>query len=249
VRKPRERYIRLHHRFITGISREQTGILTALFHLMDTRWNRQGLTPNQACSITLCPGDIRYLTQKSRIDKAESSLSFLVLFSDFSLRKVGENIEIICSNYAKLQGLGDSPSILVTEYPSNPPIVPQKTKREKPPAASPPGRVDHGSFSDWYAAYPRKAARAKAEEAWSKIRPSSWQAAVLMAATALSASREDWSRENGNFIPYPSSWLNQRRWEDEPTIISPKLFDGATPTRINKAGKSWADVVAEEYAL
>ncbi len=26
---------------------------------------------------------------------------------------------------------------------------------------------------------------------------------------------KDWLKDNGQYIPYPSTWLNQRRWEDE----------------------------------
>ena len=26
---------------------------------------------------------------------------------------------------------------------------------------------------------------------------------------------KDWLKDNGQYIPYPSTWLNQKRWEDE----------------------------------
>lgn len=26
---------------------------------------------------------------------------------------------------------------------------------------------------------------------------------------------KDWLKDKGQFIPYPSTWLNQKRWEDE----------------------------------
>ena len=26
---------------------------------------------------------------------------------------------------------------------------------------------------------------------------------------------KDWKKENGQFIPYPTSWLNAKMWEDE----------------------------------
>ena len=37
-------------------------------------------------------------------------------------------------------------------------------------------------------------------------------------AAALERDRRsrDWQREDGAYIPYPASWLNGRRWEDEP---------------------------------
>lgn len=30
---------------------------------------------------------------------------------------------------------------------------------------------------------------------------------------------KDWLKDNGQYIPYPSTWLNQKRWEDEGTDI------------------------------
>ena len=26
---------------------------------------------------------------------------------------------------------------------------------------------------------------------------------------------KEWQRDSGQYIPYPTSWLNQRRWEDD----------------------------------
>jgi len=26
---------------------------------------------------------------------------------------------------------------------------------------------------------------------------------------------EQWRKDNGQFIPHPQTWLNQRRWEDD----------------------------------
>ena len=26
---------------------------------------------------------------------------------------------------------------------------------------------------------------------------------------------KEWKKENGKYIPHPTTWLNQKRWEDE----------------------------------
>lgn len=31
-----------------------------------------------------------------------------------------------------------------------------------------------------------------------------------------------WTKENGLYIPNPLTWLNQKRWEDEPLEIKPE---------------------------
>jgi hypothetical protein len=32
---------------------------------------------------------------------------------------------------------------------------------------------------------------------------------------ALQRQSAQWQRDDGQFIPHPSTWLNGRRWEDE----------------------------------
>jgi hypothetical protein len=39
--------------------------------------------------------------------------------------------------------------------------------------------------------------------------------AQMLASIAKSRQSTDWLKDNGQFIPFPSTWLNQRRWEDE----------------------------------
>ena len=35
---------------------------------------------------------------------------------------------------------------------------------------------------------------------------------------------DQWTRDDGQFIPLPATYLNQGRWKDEPTIINSALF-------------------------
>ena len=39
---------------------------------------------------------------------------------------------------------------------------------------------------------------------------------MMSAVTAQKQSRQ-WRENNGQYIPNPATWLNQRRWEDEVT--------------------------------
>lgn len=51
-------------------------------------------------------------------------------------------------------------------------------------------------------------------------------------AEALDRQRKskDWLKEGGAYIPYPSTWLNGRRWEDEEPVV-PKPPDDPPPMR------------------
>ena len=97
---------------------------------------------------------------------------------------------------------------------NNPPKAPQGEERgSKSKAIWKPER-----FERFWEFYPRmsdgsKPAKARAARAWDKLKPD--DATIRRMATALQRQKESelWSRGIG--IPYASSWLNARRWEDE----------------------------------
>ena len=71
-------------------------------------------------------------------------------------------------------------------------------------------------FDEFWAAYPRKVAKGKARESWNRIKPSAeLHQKILIAVEAAKESRQ-WKKDNGDFIPNPTTWLNQGRWEDDP---------------------------------
>ena len=72
-------------------------------------------------------------------------------------------------------------------------------------------------FCRWYNVYPNKKARGAAERAWGKLAPDPDLVATLIAAVEVQAQSREWTRDGGAYIPHPATWLNNRRWEDEPT--------------------------------
>lgn len=73
--------------------------------------------------------------------------------------------------------------------------------------------IDPG-FAQFWSAYPRKAAKADAQKAWSKLTPSPGLLSAILSAVRRNAQSADWQKEGGRFIPYPATWLNGHRWED-----------------------------------
>jgi phage replication O-like protein O len=71
------------------------------------------------------------------------------------------------------------------------------------------------AFEQFYRAYPKHKAREKAEKAWIKLNPSIEFIPIILTALEKHKQSEDWKKENGKYIPYPATWLNDRRWEDE----------------------------------
>ena len=70
-------------------------------------------------------------------------------------------------------------------------------------------------FAEFWSAYPLKKAKATAEKAWAKLKPSADLQAAILSAIAAHKLSADWQRDGGQYIPHPTTWLNQRRWEDE----------------------------------
>lgn len=70
------------------------------------------------------------------------------------------------------------------------------------------------SFPIFWDAYPRKDSKNAAKKAFEKIKPNAELFETIMAALDVFKRCDQWTRDDGKFINYASSWLNQRRWED-----------------------------------
>ena len=68
------------------------------------------------------------------------------------------------------------------------------------------------TFEDFWKLYPRKRAKGAARKAFARIQwtEDSWSQLVA----ALEWQTREWT--DPQFIPHPSTYLNQERWEDEP---------------------------------
>ena len=84
-------------------------------------------------------------------------------------------------------------------------------------------------FEVFWKAYPKKKAKPKAIPAWKKIKAA--EIPAIMASIEAYKKTEDWNKNDGQYIPYPATFLNQRRWEDEPTEVNAKTGTHGTDTR------------------
>ena len=67
-------------------------------------------------------------------------------------------------------------------------------------------------FLAFWNAYPRRVKKSGAFAAWKNARI---DIETVLAALAWQTKTPDWQRDGGTFIPHPTTYLNQRRWEDE----------------------------------
>lgn len=75
------------------------------------------------------------------------------------------------------------------------------------------------ALSDWdlfWSEYPRKKAKLDAQKAWRQtegIRPPLEK--VLAAINVLCAEHDFRADPNGQWLPYPATWLRNGQWDDE----------------------------------
>ena len=70
-------------------------------------------------------------------------------------------------------------------------------------------------FDSFWDIYPKKRARKAAEKAWKKLKPDELLYRTIVDSLAKWKQTDEWQKADGQYIPYASTWLNGRRWEDE----------------------------------
>lgn len=80
------------------------------------------------------------------------------------------------------------------------------------------------AFETFWKTYPRKVGKPKALEAWKKIEDQDKLPKILK-ALEWQKCMEQWEEDEGRFIPHPSTYLNQKRYLDEPVepLAKPQL--------------------------
>jgi len=89
-------------------------------------------------------------------------------------------------------------------------------------------------FANFWALYPRKAEKGKALTSWNKIcnKKTGTKPTWKQIKESVIAQKQTERWQNKNFIPLPTTWLNQSRWLDDPNEM--KSFDYAN-------GKNYPD--------
>ena len=70
-------------------------------------------------------------------------------------------------------------------------------------------------FDIFWQHYPRHESKSKARESFLKAIKKGVTLDVLIDAIEKHKQSAQWQKDGGQYIPYPATWLNQQRWEDE----------------------------------
>lgn len=83
-------------------------------------------------------------------------------------------------------------------------------------------------FKIFWEAYPKKVSKPPAEKAFKKLKPDKALLEAMLTGIEKAKKSREWQKNKGEFIPYPSSWLNKRRWEDQETEVLKNGQNGST---------------------
>lgn len=140
----------------------------------------------------------------------------------------------------------------------NPPIAPQggeaqtplQLESEPPPIPKPDPLA---GFALFWLAYPKKTNQPTAKRAWLKLKPDADLARRIVEDVQARRNSFDWTKDAGQFIPNPGTYLNGRRWEDAVETLAPvtKPEPKTAAEHETKLGRSltWAERQALEAGL
>ncbi|QBF29122.1 helix-turn-helix domain-containing protein [Pseudomonas tructae] len=114
------------------------------------------------------------------------------------------------------------------------------TKRVKDLRAS--GTEVDAGFEKFWKLYPKKKSRKDALKAWNKLNPDADLQAAMIAVLANHCASLDWTKDGGQFIPNPATWLNGERWHD---VLQPA--GGARPGSFNDLPQHTPDMYQESH--
>jgi curved DNA-binding protein CbpA len=70
-----------------------------------------------------------------------------------------------------------------------------------------------GDFDSFWKLYPNKTGKGAALKSWRKLKSAERDKCIEVLPSHC--SQQKWLKDDGQYIPNPATWLNQRRWEDE----------------------------------
>ena len=212
-------------RHIAAMSIEQRGIHSSLIF---SAWleNNCGIPENEVCLSARIPDSLK--------DSAFKVLEWCWFFYNgfwFCERLLNERIKQI--NLSKIRILSGSEGgrPLKSKINKSKPIDNQLDSKQKPNHNQTitnseeedvienenenTNVIKDEKFLEFWKVYPKKVGKGDAEKAWNKIKEPSKILELIIKALEWQTKSDQWKKENGQYIPNPSTYLNRRHWEDE----------------------------------
>jgi hypothetical protein len=126
-----------------------------------------------------------------------------------------EGSKQILNRYMKINGEGID-EIINTPFRKDVDPIDQKTKVNTKTNTKTNITVNNvDDFDAFWKFYPRKASKDAARKAWTKLKPDQNIMKMIADNVKERVEKGEWRKDNQSFILHASTYLNQKRWEDE----------------------------------
>jgi len=151
-----------------------------------------------------------YLVELGLFENVNNTITCMKL-AKFLDKKVTRNKEIheIIDSYKEMRNVPDSLPT-VTELSTL-----DKNRIDKNYICANAQSEYKDKFDRFWQQYPKKKDKAKALKAFLNLKPEDELFSKIISALTIQKQSADWLEDDGRFIPYPTTWLNGHRWEDE----------------------------------
>jgi hypothetical protein len=117
--------------------------------------------------------------------------------------------------------------------------APKESKRNESKRNEKTLDLDDAAFDEWWKVFPLKKAKPSARKAYDRARQSTSTVVLLDGARRYAAER---AGQDPKYTAHPATWLNQRRWEDDPTPVktapgNANNFDNSQARRDRPGGR------------
>jgi DNA-binding transcriptional MocR family regulator len=172
----------------------------------------------------------------------------------FLRREYRRKGELNQSNVFHLSLDGGADSALGGGAPDNPPGAGDdlgggagaapRTSHSSEPVKEPKPMVSPDStdvFEQFWKLYPNKASKKDARKAWEKLKPSAELQQTMLTALAQHRLSRAWLKDDGQYIPQGSRWINGEKWND---VLAPASTSSSSAYHglPNHAGEMYPEV-------
>lgn len=109
----------------------------------------------------------------------------------------------------------------------------------------PNNEIYEKQFEQFYKNYPRKVKKQDVKKWFLKNKPNQELFDIMIKSLELFKKDKEWLKDNGQFIPHPTTWLNQKRWEEKLDVLEKENEKGQKTEY--KAYEGIENLTDEEY--
>lgn len=80
-------------------------------------------------------------------------------------------------------------------------------------------------FESWWSRYPKKTGKQAAFVAWKKTSGALPPIETMLSALDWQSQCQQWTKDGGQYVPNPATYINQMRWLDEPPQTQAQLIE------------------------